>query len=105
MSETLKRTQYVRTTKALEFEDHRGRTTHLVEGIPGFILNESNLDDICENDKERERCMKLIESAKEAGGDGYVSVLMLQGYPCLVPVEFFFKCDAPKMYPVSCAII
>lgn len=105
MTKMLKQTQYVKTTKALEFEDHRGRTTHLVEGLPGFILNESNLEDICENEKERNRCLKLLERAKESGGDRFVSVLMLQGYPCLVPVENFIKCDAPKIYPISSEII
>src|ERR1700761_7106963 len=94
MIETLAQTQYVRTTKALEFDDHRGRTTHLVEGLPGFILDEGNMEDVCENEKEKAKCQSLLDKAKEAGGDQYASVLMLQGYPCLVPVECFIKCDA-----------
>lgn len=105
MVETLTQVQYVRTTRALEFEDHRGRATHFVGGIPGFILNEWNIEDICKNEKEKVRCHDLLERAKEAGGDQYVSVLMLQGYPCLVPVNYFVKCNAPKIYPVAFEII
>jgi len=105
MIETLTQTQYVRTTKELEFEDHKGRTTHLVEGLPGFILDENNIGDVCDNDKEREKCQKLLDKSNELGGERFVSVLMLQGYPCLVPIEHFVKCDAPKMYPIPCEII
>lgn len=105
MIENIVHTQYIRTTKALDFEDYRGRTTHLVEGMPGFILTEENLDEVCDNEKEREKCQQLLDQAAKKGGDRYCSVLMLQGYPCIVPIEWFMKCDEPKIYTVPCKMV
>lgn len=103
--EALPQTQYVRTIRPLEFEDWRGRTTSIIEGVPGFIVGEHNLSDFCDNEKELKRCRDLLEIAAERGGDSYFCVLMLQGYPCLVPPECFIKCDKPKIYPVPFEVI
>lgn len=103
--ETLTQTKYIRTTRELVFEDHKGRTTHLIENLPGIIIDEANIYEICDNEKEREKCYRLLEMAKQRGGDGYLSLLLVQGYLCLVPPEWFVICDQPKMYPVPFEII
>jgi hypothetical protein len=102
MIETLTQIQYIRTTKPLEFEDHRGRTTNLIEGLPGFILDESQIDDLFEiTEKERAKCYKLLEFAKERSQ----TLALVQGYPCILADGDFVKIDKPKSYPVAGEII
>jgi hypothetical protein len=102
MIETLTLIQYIRTKKPLEFEDHRGRTTNLIEGLPGFILDESQIDDLFEiTEKERTKCYRLLEFAKERGQ----TLALVQGYPCILADGDFVKIEKPKSYPVAGEII
>ncbi len=93
--------QYVITNRLLKYEDARGRWTHIEEDINGIILTEENIDSICKNASamQRQKCQNMLDKVKESP-KGFSSVLLISGFPCIVPSEFFTTCDEPR-YPVS----
>jgi len=65
------------------------------EGERGIIITEGNIDEICKNENQKERFRDLLVRAQELGGNNYVEPILLEGYPCLVPIEWFEICDKP----------
>lgn len=94
--------QYIRTIKNLEFEDIRGRSTRILEGVPGFVLTESIIDNLFEiTEKQRRHCFEKLEQAKDHGK----TLALVQGYPCALGDDDFVKCAKPKSYLVPGEII
>jgi len=101
MSKTQK-AQFIRTSREIIDEVRKGRYTTLEKGVPGFILNEGNIDSLFDiSEKERVKCLRMLEESKD---DNRVLALV-QGYLCLLKESDFVRCDAPKSYPVSGEII
>jgi hypothetical protein len=94
--------QYIRLTKEKKYEDLKGRYTVLDKGVPGFILNEHTIDHIVDiTERQRGDCWETFAKAQETGR----TFALVQGYPCILNENDFYRCEAPKMYPVPGEII
>jgi len=94
--------QFIRTTREIIDEVRHGRHTILAQGVPGFILNESNIDSLFGiTESQKSRCLQMMQ---EGAADNRVLALV-QGYPCLLNDNDFINCDEPKSYPIAGEII
>ncbi len=93
--------EYIRLNKSLFFEERKGRYTSLEKESPGFLLNQENFKFILLSDIEKRRCLAMLGQAKQE----QKIVALVQGYLCCLNSEEFYRCDAPKMYPVPAEII
>lgn len=89
--------QYIKTTRELVYEERKGRYTQLLEGVPGFIINGDIIDWVEGSDEQLSDCFDMLEKANREGK----SLALVQGRLCILDESDFYRCDPPKMYPIT----
>lgn len=97
MGNVIEMIQYIRTTKDLMYEELKGRYTNLIKGIPGFIINDSTIDFVKGSDEQLSHCFDMFERANQEGK----TLALVQGRLCILDEADFYRCDLPKIYPVT----
>jgi len=89
--------QFIRTKRELLYEELKGRYTQLMEDVPGFIIDENTIDSIRSSDEQISDCFSMLETANLEGK----TLALVQGRLCILDEADFYRCDPPKIYPVT----
>ena len=93
--------QHIRTTRELIYQELSGRYTTLEKGVPGFTLNENNINYLDATDKQKNECFEMLEKARIKDE----ILALVQGRVCGLRENDFYTCEAPKMYLIPAKII
>lgn len=94
--------EYIELTEDLEFDILKGRSTILEKGVPGFLLDESNIYRIADiTAQQKEYCLSLLDKTD----DQHSFAALIQGFPCLVKANQFVRIEPLKSYPIPNQII